>query len=86
MSAHAPARLSQAEVDKTLSELPGWTVEGGKLHRDYTFVDFVAAFGFMTGAALIAQPRVPGPNFSFCQGGPGSGGIDGLGGRARPRP
>jgi 4a-hydroxytetrahydrobiopterin dehydratase len=51
----APTKLSQAEVDKALSELPGWTVEGGKLHRDYTFVDFVAAFGFMTGAALIAQ-------------------------------
>jgi 4a-hydroxytetrahydrobiopterin dehydratase len=55
MSAQAPARLSKSEVDKALLGLPGWTVEGGKLHRDYTFVDFVAAFGFMTGAALIAQ-------------------------------
>lgn len=55
MSAPASARLSQAEIDKALSELPGWRVEGGKLHRDYTFVDFVAAFGFMTGAALIAE-------------------------------
>ena len=38
-----------------LSKLPGWKLEGGKLHREYKFVDFVAAFGFMTGAALVAQ-------------------------------
>jgi len=51
----APVRLSQAEIAKALVELHGWTVKDGKLHRDYAFADFVAAFGFMTGAALIAQ-------------------------------
>lgn len=55
MSAPAPARLSETEVDQALSELPGWTLENGKLHRDYTFVDFVAACGFMAGVALVAQ-------------------------------
>jgi 4a-hydroxytetrahydrobiopterin dehydratase len=38
-----------------VSKLPGWKVEHGKLHREYAFVDFVAAFAFMSGAALVAQ-------------------------------
>ena len=38
-----------------MSKLPGWKLKAGKLHREYKFVDFVAAFSFMTGAALIAQ-------------------------------
>ena len=55
MSIQAPVKLSKSEISDALSGLPGWTIENGKLHRDYTFVDFVAAFGFMAGAALIAQ-------------------------------
>ena len=48
-------RLSQSGIAAALSKLPGWKLKAGKLHRDYKFVDFVAAFSFMTGAALIAQ-------------------------------
>ena len=55
MTTQAPVMLSKSEISDALSELPNWTLEHGKLHRDYTFVDFVAAFGFMTGAALVAQ-------------------------------
>ena len=50
-----PVKLSESEIAVALSKLPGWKNEGGKLHREYKFVDFVAAFGFMSGAALIAQ-------------------------------
>ena len=50
-----PAILSESETTIALLTLPGWTSQGGKLHREYKFADFVAAFGFMTGAALIAQ-------------------------------
>jgi 4a-hydroxytetrahydrobiopterin dehydratase len=32
-----------------------WTLEGGKLHRAFQFADFVAAFRFMTGVALVAE-------------------------------
>lgn len=49
------AKLSKEEIDVALSKLPDWKLEGGKLHREYKFSDFVAAFGFMTGAALVAQ-------------------------------
>ena len=53
--ASRPGRLSEFEIATALAELPGWKIEGDKLHREYKFADFVAAFSFMTGAALIAQ-------------------------------
>lgn len=50
-----PTPLTTAEIDAALKTLPGWTLSGGKLHREYRFADFVAAFGFMTRAALVAE-------------------------------
>jgi 4a-hydroxytetrahydrobiopterin dehydratase len=50
-----PVKLSETEIATALAKLPGWKQEAGKLHREYKFADFVAAFGFMTGAALVAQ-------------------------------
>lgn len=47
--------LSQAEVEEQLRDLPGWRVVDGKLHGAFTFADFVAAFGFMTQVALLAE-------------------------------
>jgi 4a-hydroxytetrahydrobiopterin dehydratase len=47
--------LSPTDLNKALSGLPGWTLQGGKLHREYAFGDFLAAFGFMTSVALVAQ-------------------------------
>jgi 4a-hydroxytetrahydrobiopterin dehydratase len=50
-----PDRLDEAEIRRRLERLPGWTLQGGKLHREYTFPDFIRAFAFMTGAALRAE-------------------------------
>jgi 4a-hydroxytetrahydrobiopterin dehydratase len=50
-----PAKLSDAELADALAKLPAWQLERGKLHRQYKFADFVAAFGFMSSAALVAQ-------------------------------
>jgi 4a-hydroxytetrahydrobiopterin dehydratase len=55
MPAPRPAKLSETEIAAALSKLPEWKLQGGKLHREYRFPDFVAAFAFMTGAALTAQ-------------------------------
>ena len=55
MSTPSPVKITETELAMALSDLPAWKVEGGKLHREYKFADFVAAFGFMTGAALVAQ-------------------------------
>lgn len=35
--------------------MTGWTLQGGKLHREYKFADFVEAFGFMASVALVAE-------------------------------
>ncbi len=49
-------RLSDAEVAAGVDSLGGgWSVRGGKLHRDYEFASFVEAFGFMTRAAMEAE-------------------------------
>ena len=50
-----PVKLNHEELALELSKLRAWKVEGGKLHREYVFSDFVAAFGFMASAALVAQ-------------------------------
>ena len=42
----------------------GWAVVDGKLHRDFEFTDFKAAFAFMTGVALIAEKMDHHPDWS----------------------
>jgi 4a-hydroxytetrahydrobiopterin dehydratase len=51
----ARVRLSEGDLEKALAELPGWSIENGKLHRELRFADFSAAFGFMTRVALEAE-------------------------------
>ena len=46
------SKLSEEEITKELSNLPGWQIVEGKLHKDFQFDDFIQAFGFMTRAAL----------------------------------
>ena len=43
MPAPSPVKLSETEIATALSKLPGWTLAGGKLHREYKFADFIAA-------------------------------------------
>jgi 4a-hydroxytetrahydrobiopterin dehydratase len=47
--------MTDAEIAVELSKLSGWSLQDGKLHREFQFADFVAAFGFMTSAAIVAQ-------------------------------
>jgi 4a-hydroxytetrahydrobiopterin dehydratase len=48
-------RATEAEIQQAIASLGSWTVENGKLHREYRFHNFVQAFGFMTQAALLAE-------------------------------
>lgn len=48
-------KLTNSQINDALGGLPGWAVEGGKLHRAFQFDDFSAAFGFMTRCALAAE-------------------------------
>lgn len=53
----AIAKLSPEDIERGLADLDGWTLQDGKLHRDLTFDNFVAAFGFMSQVALLAESR-----------------------------
>jgi len=48
-------KLSDADVQGRLGEITGWELKDGKLHREFQFKDFIAAFGFMTACALRAE-------------------------------
>lgn len=50
-------RLTQAEVDSLLAEVPGWALreDGKAIVRSFKFKDFNHAFGFMTRVALYAD-------------------------------
>jgi 4a-hydroxytetrahydrobiopterin dehydratase len=60
----ASEKLSADEIERRLGGLEGWSVEGGKLHRDFRFGDFVAAFGFMARVALLAESMNHHPEWS----------------------
>lgn len=49
------AKATNEQIDAFLAELSRWSIENGRLHREYIFRDFVEAFGFMTQAALAAE-------------------------------
>ncbi len=43
---------------------PGWQHVDDKLQREFVFDNFVAAFGFMSQVALLAESRNHHPNWS----------------------
>jgi 4a-hydroxytetrahydrobiopterin dehydratase len=44
-------KLTKDKIAAAVGRLPGWSVKGGKLHREYKFPDFAHAMGFMMTAA-----------------------------------
>ena len=48
-------KLADEEVRQSLARVPKWELRGGKLHREFDFADFSAAFAFMTRVALSAE-------------------------------
>ena len=53
-------RLDASAIERALGELNGtagtpWQICQGKLNKEFCFDDFVAAFGFMTRVALVAE-------------------------------
>jgi 4a-hydroxytetrahydrobiopterin dehydratase len=47
--------LTQQQISSALANLDHWSVKGGKLHAEFKFDDFVAAFAFMTKVAFAAE-------------------------------
>lgn len=53
----AASKLSEEQIAAALEQLPGWSLEQGKLHRSYKFPDFAHAIGFMATAAPLIEKR-----------------------------
>ncbi len=51
----AVKKLTDSEIKEQLTGLSGWTIENGKLHKQFQFTSFIEAFGFMTRVALVAE-------------------------------
>ncbi len=60
------AKLTEAERDAALATLPDWSHDSARdaIRRRFTFVDFNAAFGFMTRVALLAEKADHHPEWS----------------------
>ena len=57
-------KLTEVEITARLTNLPGWAIVDGKLHREFQFKDFVSAFAFMTAVALVAESKNHHPEWS----------------------
>ena len=56
--------LNEAELQKALSKLPGWTVKDGKLSKTFKFDSFAAAMGWMVSIAIFADKMNHHPEWS----------------------
>ena len=56
--------LTPADIDTLAEALPLWSLANGKLHREFIFADFSAAFGFMARVALAAEALGHHPEWS----------------------
>ena len=56
--------LTADELAAALAELPDWSVQDGKLHRQYKFATFAQAMGWMMSAAIEADKLDHHPEWS----------------------
>jgi 4a-hydroxytetrahydrobiopterin dehydratase len=59
-----PPLLSETDVKARLAAHPAWTIQGGRLHREFRFAGFSEAFGFMARVALAAEKLDHHPDWS----------------------
>lgn len=57
--------LSSEEVAKYLSVVEGWTLEDGKLVKEWQFKDFVQALDFVNKTGAIAESEGHHPDISL---------------------
>ena len=50
-------RLDEDEIAAGLEDIAGWTIDEGKLFREFKFPRFVEAFGFMSSVAIVAEKQ-----------------------------
>ena len=50
-------RLDENEIKRSLESIGGWSVDDGKLFREFVFPRFIEAFGFMASVATVAEKQ-----------------------------
>ncbi len=50
-----PAQLSDSEVQSKLTDLPGWSVQGSSIERNFEFKDFAEALKFVNKVGAEAE-------------------------------
>jgi 4a-hydroxytetrahydrobiopterin dehydratase len=58
------ATLQNQAIDQALATTPRWSRTDGKLRATFEFDSFVAAFGFMSSVALLAEKADHHPDWS----------------------
>jgi 4a-hydroxytetrahydrobiopterin dehydratase len=57
-------KLSANVIEQELSGLSSWSLNDGKLYRQFVFENFIEAFGFMTRVAMLAESMDHHPEWS----------------------
>ena len=57
-------KLPTSVVEEQLADLADWGLDQDKLYRHFVFDNFIAAFGFMSQVALLAEAMNHHPEWS----------------------
>lgn len=57
-------KLSSAQIKSALEQLDGWTIENGKLHKQFKFKNFAQALGWMVSVGVEADKMDHHPEWS----------------------
>ena len=58
-------KLSDTEIEKSLSDLNGWKVENNKLKKRYSFANFAESLAFVNQVGAIAEQHDHHPDITF---------------------
>ena len=58
-------KLSDTEIEKSLSDLNGWKVENNNLKKRYSFASFAESLAFINQVGAIAEQHDHHPDITF---------------------
>ena len=60
-------KLTASEIETFSQQVSGWVARDEKLHKTFTFKDFLAAMAFVNGMAEVAEAEGHHPDFTLYQ-------------------
>jgi 4a-hydroxytetrahydrobiopterin dehydratase len=57
-------KITTAEIEEALKDLPGWSVDQGRLSKQFKFATFAEAIGWMVTVAIYADQLDHHPDWS----------------------